>query len=435
MRLQLPASRSKYYLTGMDWMIQALDDSCRRRLGGGHLFLIALELKGKLNFDSMSDQLFKYCQPFAVLQSHLSRDFNLAPYWQVREKPDIPKFKTTQHHALNDAEAFARFEAELNGSISHEACYFRVIHISMPAKDWLGFVFDHRIFDARGAELFLRGFQSEVLSCGKEPVKEVPFVPAYLDRWREQFQAGKKINRAWRSQNNPVRALDEKNLESPPATRFTVKSFDESQTRLIFDRANKCAGPFMFLPYSLALSIQAMDALFAGRGRKTGDFVIPVARDLRSPASGFQSHMFFNHLSFLFFRIQPHEIQNRDLLVKVIQEQLYQQVKNKMPESLAEASMLLRIVPRSWLSGRFQERLKNCATSFSFTFLGESAYPYDALLETPVERILHLPKVPPSPGLGIFISQYKNKLNLVLSYLESLMTAEEASFVVESIKL
>lgn len=420
----------------MDWIIHALDDSSRKQLGCGNAFQITVELCGEWNPRAFKERFHQYCLRFPHLQGRLSRDFNLAPYWRLQKKAAVPGLALETHTASSFEAALKFLEAGINTPFRMGDLPLKVLEIRLGEKFLLSFIFDHRLFDARGAELFLQGFQDDYASKGK-PGAEVliPPAPAHLDRWSEQFQAGRKVNRARIAgeKNSGVRFLKAAKSGTPAANRFKVRTFDENQTRAIFERSGKYAGPFMMLPYSLAVSVRALHAFFLQKGETQGDLVIPVTRDMRGDLLPGSSRLLFNHLSFLFFRIQPADAADFDRLLKSLQTQLYDQVKDKMPEALSEASMLMRILPRSVLSRGLQAQGGTSPASFSFAFLGESPYSSSRFMEAEVENMIHMPRIPPMPGVGIFFSQYKKRLNVALSYLDSLMNEEEACAVMNAV--
>jgi len=43
--------------------------------------------------------------------------------------------------------------------------------------------------------------------------------------------------------------------------------------------------------------------------------------------------------------------------------------------------------------------------------------------------MFHLPRVPNPPGVGIFFNQFKGVLNITLSYLEGVLSEEEADSI------
>jgi hypothetical protein len=181
----------------------------------------------------------------------------------------------------------------------------------------------------------------------------------------------------------------------------------------------------MFLPYFLATSIQMIHSLFVRRGQSEGDFVISATRDMRVKDSSKVS-ILFNHFSVIYFRVSALEIEDFQMLVDRLKQQLYEQIKNKLPEALSESSMLIRIVPKSVLSYGFESLLPTPMPTFVFAFLGESAYQSDEFAGLEVLNMFHLPRIPPLPGLGIFFSQYRKRLTMTLSYIEDIVSEAEA---------
>ena len=134
----------------------------------------------------------------------------------------------------------------------------------------------------------------------------------------------------------------------------------------------------------------------------------------------------FNHFSVINFRVSAPEIDDFQMLV-VSKQQLYEQIKNKLPEALSESSMLIRIVPRSVLSYGFESLVPTPMPTFVFGFLGIThTKVMNFRRDSGVLNMFHFPRIPPSPGLGIFFSQYHKKLTMTLSYIEDTVSEAEA---------
>jgi len=433
MRLRLPSSPSRHYLSGMDWIMHALDYTSKKYLGCGQLFQIVVELAGTLEEESFRGPLARYCDCFPHLWGSARRDLNLAPYWRIKRGRGVSKVGVVFQQAVDFGEALNLLYTEINTPFEPEEICLRVYCVTVSNKTLIGCTFDHRLFDARGAELFLQGFHDFWLQ-GLSKEFQVWNAGAGLDHWREKFEAGRKVNRAGLAsgKNSMVRRFTDRKSPKKGKNRFKIKHFDLIETLSIFERAEKRAGVFMFLPYSLAVSIQMIHSLFVRRGQKDGDFVISVTRDMRVQGSSTVS-ILFNHLSFIYFRVSAQVIDDFQMLVGRLKQQLYEQLKNKIPEALSEASMLIRIVPGSVLSYGFESFLPVPMPTFSFGFLGESAYQSDEFAGLEVLNMFHLPRIPPSPGLGIFFSEYRKRLAMTLSYIDDAVSEEEAEDLISTV--
>lgn len=426
MKVTLPSSPLRHYLSGMDWVVHAIDHTSKKFLGCGLLFQIVVELAGTLEKESFRASLARYCECFPHLWGVARRDFiNLAPYWRMNRERGDSKVEVAFRQAVDFEEALNLLSAELNTPFEREEICFKVFCVTVSDKTLIGFTFDHRLFDARGAESFLQGFHDWAQGLSQE--FQVRNADAGLDHWREKFEAGRKVKRAGLAsgENTRVRHFTDRTSPIKGKNRFKIKHFDQIATQSIFARADKRAGLFMFLPYSLAISIQMIHALFVRRGQREGDFVISVTRDMRVKGSS-KVLMLFNHFSVIYFRVAAPEIDDFQMLAGRLKQQLYEQVKNKLPEALSESSMLIRIVPRSVLSYGFEAFTPTPMPTFVFGFLGESAYQSDEFAGLEVLNMFHLPRIPPSPGLGIFFSQYRSRLAMTLSYIEGTVSEEEA---------
>lgn len=398
--------------------MHALDLSSRQKSQCGNTFMIAAGLEGEFDLAAFENEFGRYCLSFPQLEGRICRDWNLAPYWKFPGKNTLRANSVKKMWAENTAQAFAWLRKELNEPWEKGYLPVKAAAAWVNGETLLGFIFDHRFFDARGAEMFLQRFQDAFLKGHYETFSVSP-APACLDRWSEQFAAGKKVNRA--------KIAREKNLNldslagSVGENRFKVKCFSAEETAQIFKRAEEAAGPFLFLPYALAQTVRAMRQLFDSRG-KSGDMIVPLTRDMRGGAE----HLLFNHLSFLFFKINAEESRDPERLLKNLKIQFYEQVKNKMAEALAEASMLMRVAPLSLLAA------SPARTSFSFASVGESAYRHEFLMKARIKNMVHMPRIPEPPGAGFFLSQFRGRLNLVFSYDSALMTETEADRVFET---
>ena len=299
----------------MDWVVHAIDHTSKKFLGCGLLFQIVVELAGTLEKESLWGPLARYCECFPHLWGRAHRDFiNLAPYWRINRGRGESKVEVVFRQAVDFEEALNLLSAELNTPFETEEICFKVLCVTVSDKTVIGYTFDHRLFDARGAESFLQGFH-DFWAQGLSQEFQVRNADAGLDHWREKFEAGRKVRAGFASgENSMVRHFTDRKSPQKGKNRFKIKLFDQIATQSIFERAEKRAGVFMFLPYTLAISIQMIHSLFVRRGQREGDFVISVTRDMRVKGSSNVS-ILFNHFSVIYFRVSALEIDDFQMLV------------------------------------------------------------------------------------------------------------------------
>lgn len=429
----------KHYLTGIDWIIHALDHITRKKTGVGNLSQFVLELDGKLSQSELRRELLRFIGEYPVLRGRRARNYlNLAPFWRI---PSRGKTTPLSLNVINLEEIKnpASFLDSLTESVnlsfndSREHIAFHLIHAG--GKSFLAATFDHCLFDARGAEAFLDIFQQEweekSNSSRRNPLPE----PSHLCQWREKFESGRQVNRTflWLAENAPPRFLQLPPETEKPLYKFKLIQFDQSQTAAIIKNAYEEAGYLLLMPYLLSAVTEALHNVFVGRDIVSSDYVIPVSIDPR-PTEKIPEEIFFNHLSFFFFRIKADEVENFSTLLDTIKKQMYSQVKTGLPRALQQASFLMRIVPLPLLSYLLRLHLKDQIASFSFSYMGESAYRSSQFMGEKVKNVFHMPRVPVPPGLGIFFNQYRGKLNGVLSYLEGMLSDDEVDMIVKTLR-
>jgi len=206
--------------------------------------------------------------------------------------------------------------------------------------------------------------------------------------------------------------------------QYRLLSFSEQETGEIYERAYREAGYLMESPYLLAVIIQGMHELFRSRNGSGSSYLIPVTMDLR-PGKDPLQEVFFNYVSYLFYQVPAREANDRAGLIALLKQQMYDQVKSGFPRDLAEASLLTRIAPLPVLGKLLHLPLKGKMATFAFSHLGKSAYQHPAFMGKPIENLFHMPRVPVPPGLGFFSNYYNKRLNVVISYLNGLLTDPE----------
>ena len=420
----------KRYLGGIDWVINALDYLGRKRSGIGNISQIVLELDGRVNEKDLRKRLNNCLQLIPALSGYPARSLNLCPYWKIDSKP-YPLTLNVLHLEGNVdfTQAQIVFQEYLDKPFKNKKEHLVFNLVYCIKKTYFGMIFDHRLMDARGAEAFLN-------MLGQEPPEFSPLnslvEPSNLNKWLDKFRAGRKINRVFlRLTAGKPRVLPLSINSSK--SRLKVFAFNTQESVVITDNSYKSAGYLMFMPYLLAKSIVCLHNIFEQRKILPADYLIPVSVDNR-PVALVKKAPFFNHLSFFLFRIKTEEAYDFVVVLDKIKKQMYEQVKMGLPEAIKEASFLIRIAPLPLVDFFVRVMTKGEAASFAFSFVGESVLNLDTFCGARVSNLLHLPRVPLPPGLGIFFNQFQGKLNATFSSVEGLLSESEVRQVSEYLK-
>ena len=435
---KLRLSRPKRYLTGMDWIVHVFHYMNKRVSKAGNTFQIVLALDGIPAPDEMKHLVLRFTERFPLIKGRPVRAYNLAPYWELPlhgQNPPTPMAFAVSH-AIDERDAFALLEKEANTPFNNSRDHLAFHLVNCGRKCFLAMRIDHRLFDAQGAEIFLDMLQHSIEGQARSGPKISLSHPPHLSEWREKFKAGKNVNRAFLrlSENAPPRVLPLSTLPHNLQVRFRLIPFGPEETARIIETAHKRAGYLLLMPYLLALSTSLFHSVFNARGVKGSDYIISVSVDTR-PRDPLHQELFFNHLSFLLFRISAVEADDSSLLLQSIKGQMYSQIESGLPGDFKEASYLMRIVPLPILARLMRIHMKGEIASFSFSYVGESVYSFPDFMGIELQNLFHMPRVVMPPGLGIFFEQVQGKLNAVLSYAEGLLSEDEAARIVHDLQL
>ena len=436
MKVRIPYSKTKRYLSGIDWVIGALDQMCFRATGGSNASQIVLELRGEFDDDRFRKAVAEFTRQFPVLGGRPARDWNLAPYWKMpRAGAPITVKVETRNGAGQDPLAILTERVNTRFVAAHEHLAFRVVHVAED-RHFLAMHFDHRLFDAQGAEAFLdlfhRWYGGE--DCRERLARISLTEPAHLCDWMQKFEAGKLLVRRLLtfSKTTPVILPRPVPLKGR-GFKFSLIEFDAKDTQSVTERAYKAAGFLMFMPYVQATALQALDEALKTRFAKGQDYLISVSVDSRTPDAA-AAKLFFNHVSFLFFSIPAAMVGDRKQVLESIRSQMYDQIKTGFPRALAESSLLMRFLPTHALGRLMLRPLHGEFASLGLACVGKGGYAGCRFMGLDVANLFHMPLVPTPPGFGFFVNQFGDRMNVVLSYIEGMLDEDDLRRIRENVR-
>ncbi len=414
-------SKRKRYLSGPDWVINTLDHMMKGVTCSGNMSQIVMLLNGPLEEGEARKRLGAFVCQFPVLEGSVARDFKLTPYWKIplkhMDRLSLTAVRVPDIGSLSSLLPF--LERSANSSFVDERDHIAFHLFSDSQRSALSMTFDHRIFDARGAESFLNLFQQS-LDDGKLS-GDITFTSSQeLTEWMGKFLAGRSVNRR-------IIALSKsapRSFPFPPGRdrgfRYRLISLDERQTKRLYECAYSEAGYLMESTFLLGCVIQSVHDLLKNAPGSGTSYLIPVSMDLR-PGKELLQECFFNHVSYLFYQIPMAEADDSKRLLTILKQQMYEQVKSGFPKDLAQASLLTRIAPLPLLGKLLHIPLKGKMATFVFSHLGKSSYQSPEFMGRTIGNLFHMPRVPVPPGLGFFSNYFQGRLNLVISHLDGLL--------------
>jgi hypothetical protein len=108
---------------------------------------------------------------------------------------------------------------------------------------------------------------------------------------------------------------------------------------------------------------------------------------------------------------------------------MYNQSKLGLQRDIWDVTMLMRIAPARLLA-KIMLKIPLMLGSFSFSCVGSAAYGSDTFMGAKVVNLFHMPRVPTPPGYGFFFNEFASGLNVVFSYIDGMLTEDEANELV-----
>lgn len=399
----------------------------------GNMSQVVLALDSAISPSELQKRLGWFISEFPAVNGCISRDINICPYWRMPGKTE-GDINFTSYNCADESELLPLLAECANRPFKDDTEHLAFHLVNMQAqKSCLAMTFDHRLFDARGAESFLGMFQQYLANNSGAGVSSgvALSAPAHLSEWMKKFLAGRNVNRK-------IISLSESPLAALPVSyckvkgfRFRLIRFSEQETKTIYDNAYRTAGYLMETPYLLSVIMQAMDGLFMSRKAEEGSYLAAATIDMRT-GGDIKQELFFNHVSYLFFQAQRDLVNNRKELANSIKLQMYDQIKTGVPRDIMEASHLTRIAPLSFFKKIIDGPLKGKIATFIFSHVSKNPLSPE-LMGAKIEDVFHMPRVPVPPGLGFFSNYFNGRLNMVISYLDGLMSDDEADVLERTI--
>jgi hypothetical protein len=418
--------RNKYYLNGFDWAMGTIDQIMKKATCSGNASQIVFMLDAPPEETRVRDALGRFLRLFPVIRGRVSRHWTLTPYWKMPDTdgvPDLPLTVTRLDGSSPDRDLLSVLANHVNRPFKSEQDHLMFHLVYGKNEQCFAMTFDHRLFDARGAESFIGLFQQFLATADDAVAKDITLTRDYdLKGWKDKFLAGQVVNRKVIAlSKEPVRALPMNWSDNSRGFRFRVISFDREETKRITNTAYDEAGYLMVMPYLFSRVIEGLHRLYEKLNASPGCYVVPVSADMRR-SKNIKEELFFNQNSMFFFQIRPGDLADRKQLFSAIRGQLYEQKQVRFPEKLMEAAVLTRIAPLPILVRLFRVPMQGKIASFCFSHVSKDSFSTEDLLGARIVNMFHMPRTPMPPGIGVFFNTYAGRLNATISCLDGLFS-------------
>lgn len=429
MSIKLPR---RIILTGGDYFICAIDRLMRRTGMPGNTCRLVIRLEGDLDVTRLRERLATSPVFEWIARVRMTRLLPvLSPRWRVMGAPPPGLLQVSAAGASPPGSPLPLLlpDRDLRAD-RHPALALDLLRgpdgVSHLVLSW-----HHTLMDARGAELLLSHLRAEPAPAA-----------AALGALVGPAQIGRDPRRSWRAFPRKLLFARE-SLElvtatcrepfftltaaarpaARPRNEYRTHWFDAGETARIDEHARRLNAGFRRSHFYLAASALALHAVAAARGNTEGAYIVPVPHDLRR--RGTDAPILSNHVSFLFFRIEPAQAGDLAALIPELTRQMMDQIRDRRPESFLAAMELFTPTPLDLYISQLTRPANGNLATFFFSDAGESCPGLVDVLGARPTAVTHLaPSVRP-PGLTIVFSRFRGRLCFVLSWIDNCLSARE----------
>lgn len=414
---------SKITSSGSDQFQLLLDRQMKAYGSPGNIGRILLEVKGDflplLLEDNLNSQIAKEIYQLRYRYRWLRE----GSYW-VNEQHggscNLARHEIKQEKLL-DHLPMSEFDLQ-------KSKLYKLYWISHKNKQYIMLAWHHLLFDARGAEHFIK-FLAGVI----DEIDPAECFPTFQKIAVKDAMLGARDFKAYlmREKGLPIDTLIRTPMANPPVLRYKTILFSETDTQAIHEHASSLIR-LMKSPFYLACCATVVRSIMEKRNIDFTSLLMPVPQDQRKRGS--IKPLVGNSISYLFFRLKKEEFDSLEAIVKNLSAQMMEQVKIKLPAKYAGMMHVFKRTPLSFYNYLTKGPTKGKFASFFFSDTGVSTV--DKVDDNPIEILdmIHLPPPNTFPGLTIVFSQFLKQIKITVCHTEDTLTTEEFDYFQDKIK-
>jgi hypothetical protein len=185
------------------------------------------------------------------------------------------------------------------------------------------------------------------------------------------------------------------------------------------------------ISWRLAVVGRALARLWERRGLPDVPFLLPIAVDLRR--KGEAGPTFGNLLAFHFARFRPSDTVDLVGLARTLRRQMADAVRDGQIEASEVGMDFLKYRPLSTVLRGLPWTRDGEIFSFNCADVMDVPASLGRCFGRQVVNAYHVPAVPPRPGIGVFFNRCAGRNNLVVSWIEGVVSEDEVTGIVESV--
>lgn len=420
----------KVYLSGADWFLHVLDNASNKQSFDFNIIRIVLDVEDENYATTIINRLKQHDLVNWMLNIQLKKPFFFSkPYWEYKNSTNA---LTINYHELgqNSLYDLKFFQQAMRVNKTPLFACDCVKENGVVSKIILSI--HHVLMDGRGASFFLEELHANDFSLKDRfdvshyfPKEYAPKISWYKHVKNMYFI--KHFMYQHQSQNNA-------NFNDVSSNSFKIKvvDFNQGESLKINNNAQLKGSKFGLNQFLLAVSIKEINELFREKNI-TGDCWLPIPYDGRK--RGGTGPIISNAISFLFYRIKDAEQKSVEAIVKEIQSQMMDQLRQDVPRKYSLFLEMMRYIPEKLFSFLILRASAGNLASFLYSASIEQARDVANTFELQTKKMCIIPPFSSPPGITISFLTFNGQLSLNLVYDEALLNESELLAIIERLKI
>jgi hypothetical protein len=289
---------------------------------------------------------------------------------------------------------------------------------------------NHTLLDARGLDLLLNhlnaGSAEKSASAAQNLISPKQLGSGLSGWWPNVKKARGSVAWLRESGNEPFFSLVPPGRHNGACQNLhRVAAFTGEETARIDARCQQFNLGFRRGQFYLAASIRALHKIALKRGNKDGAYLIPVPHDTRR--RGASGPIFSNHLSILFYRIEPKLAGSIGDILGELSRQMTDQIRDKFPESCMAALDMFKPFPLGYYMWHLGKPTRGKICTLCFSDSGEACTGMTDMWGGQILDVAHLVPSWRPPGLTLVFLRFGQRLSAQISWVDDCLSPAEAA--------
>lgn len=350
------------------------------------------------------------------------------PLWRSIGDPQPILF---EHNTLNGCDSSPTFlpaavsRHKLNADTGPGLVFDVVRHADGTSHLYISW--NHTLLDARGLDLLLNHLNGQPGAPASPSVQDFispkQFGWDLAGWWPNIKQARGSVKWLNESGKDPIFSLVPPDRPAQCRNHRHLISFTPEDTARIDARCQQFNCGFRRSHFYLAACLRALHSLALQRGNQDGAYLVPVPHDTRRRGS--KGPIFSNHLSILFYRIDPKFAGRISDILGELSRQMTDQIRDRFPDSCMAALDMFKPLPLRYYVHHLGKPTRGKFASLSFSDSGETCASLSDLCGGEIQDVTHLVPTWRPPGITIVFLRFRNRLSAMVSTVDDCLNSLE----------